>query len=154
MNLEELGAEFGFPIAGVIRGEPIPDLSRIDRERWTEVLTSLSPEVADRAVYAVPGLDQRLEALDLWLTLPPRPIPERRPPRFVPPPRARRPPQRARQVNVRLYRRDFRTLEEAAELAGTTPTQLARWFIVSGARRMAYEERAAVQSALAPKSSS
>lgn len=161
MNLEELSSEFGFPVAGLSRGEPIPDLSRIDRDRWPEVLTSLSPEMAERAVYAVPAIDQRVEALDVWLTLPPRPEPERRLPRFVPPPRARRRPHRVRQVNVRLYRRDFRALEEAAKLAGTTPTELARWFIVSGSRRMAYEERAqrdaatsAAQSTLAPSSSS
>jgi AraC-like DNA-binding protein len=41
--------EIDFPIRCVVGGEPIPDLSKIDRARWREALTPLSHGARVRA---------------------------------------------------------------------------------------------------------
>jgi hypothetical protein len=151
--LAELSAEFGFPVAGVLSGEPIPDLRRIPEHDWGKVLVALSERARLLAIGKLPNAEQADRAMEAWLRAPPPRVPVRRGPRYVRPPEPRTPPKRGRQVNVRLYGRDFRALTEAARLAGTTHTELAKWFIVSGARRMLFEDRRGrAQTAARPSS--
>ncbi len=44
-------------------------------------------------------------------------------------------------MNIRLYGRDHAALVEVARLVGAKPTELARTFVVRGARRVLYEQR-------------
>lgn len=131
--------EFGFPVFSVERGVPLPDLARIPKARWAELLAPLSDGQRHRAAFRL-GL-RMAEGMEVVLSLPAREElrSRMREPRYVAPPDARRPPKRGHQVNVRLYGRDHRELLEAASLAGAKPTELARWLIVSGVRRMLYE---------------
>jgi hypothetical protein len=137
---EELDREYGFPVKGVVAGEPIPDLRRIPRERWPEMLGQLSDRAGRLATSGMTSQEEMVAAMEAWLAAW-KPTKRALPPRLPPAP-ARRPPRRARQVNVRLYARDAEALADAARLAGATPTELARWFIVSGSRRMVDENRA------------
>jgi len=157
----ELDEQYGFPVACLYFHEPIPDLARIPRGRWPETMGPLSERGMRRALSELSRTASSMEehreasaaATEAWLAAPslaPGPH-RRRPPRRLEPPQARRPPQRAHQVNVRLYGRDHDALVEAAKLAGAKPTELARWMIVSGTRRMLYENRRA-QTAARPTS--
>lgn len=143
MTDEELERQLGFAIRGVAWGEPVPDLARILRGRWRQVLAPVSEDVLRQAIGGLRSTKEVAAAMEAWLATP------RRVPRATPvsPPAGdpRRPPRRAKQVNVRLYQRDASALSEAARLAGATPTELARWFIVSGSRRMVSEAQTAAR---------
>ena len=138
---EELDREFDMPVSGVWSGQPIPDLTRIAKRDWPTALTGLTREVERMSIGTLPTLDEQAEAMGVTLSLPAASPTRRQSARYVKAPEGRRPPRRAHQVNVRLYGRDRTALVEAAALAGTTPTELARWLIVSGTRRMLFEER-------------
>ncbi len=144
--------EIEFPIHSWYRGEAVPDLRRVDRGRWREALTPLSHAARVIAARAAPKrgfldpedamiLVARLELEDgrrqAALARSASSPPTQTPPRARAPGEART----TRQVNVRLSRRQFSDVAEAAALLGMKPTQLARQFILSGTGRLLYERR-------------
>lgn len=140
------------PNFGYYNGEPIPDLHRIPRERWEEVLRPLS----DSTLFLVPSRNGGAGDLEGMLRIIGhiklnRPSKRRTPPLPGPPPagridddeleRMQRPGARSRQVNLRLGRDVHEQLCEIAGELGLRPTQLARLLVTNGLRRYAYEER-------------
>jgi len=132
------------PLRGVPLKRPVPDLGRIDRSRWREVLGSIPRgQRVDAAV--APGAD--LDALELALSLPPAPSELAREaladgPSLSMPDVAKA--AAARQVNVRLQPLEHQELRTAAKLPGLTPTQVARMCIVTGVRRAIADHDAAL----------
>ncbi len=133
------------PMRGVPLKRPVPDLGRIDRSRWREILGSIPrSERVDAA--ASPGAG--LEALELALSLPPAPSELARQAVAQGPslsmPEVRRVPA-PRQVNVRLQPSEFEDLQVTARLLGLTPTQVARMCITTGVRRAIADHDAALE---------
>jgi hypothetical protein len=137
------------PLRGLwAQKHPIPDLSRIPREHWLEVLRRTHPEAARYAHWDLPDSEQReatLVAAEAWLA---GPIEERVPPEAVayPPalPGARVPApagRRDRQVNFRLAPPEFAALERAARLVHMRPTALARLLVTRGVDQIVREAR-------------
>jgi hypothetical protein len=124
---------------------PIPDLARIPREHWVEVLRRAHPVAAMYAHFDLPD-DQHMEALlvrtEAMLA---GPIRETVAPEVVayPPalPGARVPPARGsdRQVNFRLAPPVFAELERAAEIVRMRPTSLARLLVMRGVTQILQE---------------
>jgi hypothetical protein len=132
----------------------VPDLSRIARDQWRAALAPLSQAARERAsntagadVIEAKGFVLEMELDDLEArhrvedaikvptVIPAPPVPEVR--RSL----------AGHQVNVRMRHADHADLERAAEILGSTPTQLARIFIVSGTRRALFEHRRAERDA-------
>lgn len=125
---------------------PIPDLARVPREHWVEVLRRTHPEAARYAGLELPD-DQRLEAqlamAQAWID---GPIEE-----HVPVEAVAYPPslpgtgvapgrvQRDRQVNFRLPPPVFDELERAAGLVRMRPTALARLLVTRGVTQILQE---------------
>ncbi len=133
----------GIPISRWYFGEPVPDLDRIPRERWREVLIPLRHRTRQiamagtqkdfvAAAQLVGGLlievgDSGARARDA----PPPGLPE-----GAPPSRGA-----SRQVNFRLGPDAHERLLEAARLFEMRPSALARLLTVRGVDRALYEER-------------
>lgn len=132
------------PIRAYNRGEPIPDLSRLARERWREVLTPLSPYTRQLAKATVGSIPDALAANelvgDLIVSAPPPSL------AAAPPPMPRAvadPPARGsrHQVNFRLTADEHARLTQVARTFGMRPGPLARLLTVRGVERALYEER-------------
>lgn len=144
--------EIDFPIRCVVDGEPIPDLSKIDRARWREALLPLTHRARVRAARMTPKrgfldpddpmlLVTRLELEDGGRRDAARQAASFPPTQTPPRPHAESARRTTRQLNVRLSHRQFAEIERAATLLGLKPTQLARQFILTGAGRVLYEDR-------------
>jgi hypothetical protein len=119
-------------------GDPVPDLKRIPRERWPDALALVSSEaraVAGQAFLGDPEATMYIVQLDL--ELPPARWKPATPAPSIPAARVRGAGggEFGRQLNVRLRPDDHEALARAARLFAMTPTQLARTFIVDGARQ-------------------
>jgi hypothetical protein len=131
------------PIAYHFRGEPIPDLSAMERAGWRAALQPLTPQGRWRACQtARDSHDARMVLVELELDESDRQdemaeAVAQAPSLPVPP--ATTPARERFQVNVRLDRADHGRLVEAAGLLGATPTQMARIFIVNGTRRALHD---------------
>lgn len=152
--MTELDDEFGFPVSCVVARDPVPDLARVPRGRWRELLTPINRFARQEALsrfrlsIGQGELGEWFEAFLLVGDLAKEDGRHRRRLRRAaeampgggPVPAARPSPTRDRQVNVRLYARDFGRLERAARLLGATPTELARTFVVRGTTRVLEED--------------
>ena len=136
--------EDGIPIHGHHCGEPIPDLRRIPRERWREVLRPLrqrtrryslasSGSLWREAVQVVSELD--IEDPAPFMARSAASDPPRMPAGVAP---SRAP---ARQISFRLDADEYGRLCAAAELYSLRPTTLARVLTTRGVDRALYEER-------------
>lgn len=133
----------GIPIRGYNRGEPIPDLARLPREQWREVMRPLSPFTRQLArggartqeeAIAVGILIGQLSVEDppVGVHAPPAKLPEG----AAPPARVR-----GRQVSFRLGPDEHARLLEAARTYGMRPAVLARLLTVRGVDRALYDAR-------------
>jgi len=152
--MTEFDDEFGFPVCCVVARDPVPDLARVPRGRWRELLTPINRFAREAALWRFrlelgqDELDQWFEAFKVIGEIADEAGQHRRRlrraaeamPAGAPAPVARPSPTRDRQVNVRLYERDFGRLERAAALLGATPTELARTFVVRGTTRVLEED--------------
>ncbi|HEX8104527.1 MAG TPA: hypothetical protein VF533_18060 [Solirubrobacteraceae bacterium] len=133
------------PVRNVDLGRrSVPDLARIDRARWVEVLLPLSRK--DRMDAALHPLIRGGAAYEVAKDLPP-PASEAAWSAIggapaVPVPSA--PSRAARQVNFRLTDEELADLQRAAHVLGLRPTQLARMLVLNGVRRMLVEHDAAM----------
>ncbi len=136
-----------FPVIATGLHTSMPDLARIPKERWKEALAPFSSIARDSAVRALPDPKERFDAMLIAGDCAREDAETRarmgqatshvRVP--APAPEARPGPRRSRQVNVRLYPRDFARLAAAAAVLGATPTELARILIVRGTARVLEE---------------
>ena len=130
------------PICGYNRGEPVPDLALLPRERWREVLSGLSPYGRQLAKNTVATTDDAIAAGILVGDL----AAESPPPRLsAPPPMPRavaEPPARGPrlQVNFRLTPDEHGRQLEAAKAFGMRPAALARLLTVRGVNRALYDD--------------
>lgn len=124
----------GLPITGYSRGEPIPDLARLPRERWLEALRPLRPFTRQLARNTARTQEEVIAAGILIGRL----LVEDRPVGMLPPPPrlpgAADPPSRSpsRQVSFRLGPEEHARLLEAARAYGMRPAVLARLLTVRG----------------------
>jgi hypothetical protein len=134
-----------FPVYRYYQDQPVPDLRRIPRERWFEVLAPLEPEARHVAANTAPG-----SAFEIWALLGKLELHDgqrnerlRRAerPRSLEAPTWRPGPKRGRQVNIRLYGRDHAALVQALRWSALGPRSWRRTFVVRGARRVLYEQR-------------
>lgn len=126
----------------------VPDLARINRRRWPEVLQPLSQQ--DRMAAALHPLVPDGAAFELAKRLPPAASeaawaavsgsPG------IPVPGAKAPPA-GRQVNVRLPDDDWQAVQRAAHVLGLRPAQLTRMLVCTGVRRVLAEHDAAMAAA-------
>jgi hypothetical protein len=137
----------GVPTRGSWREYPVPDLDRIEPDRWEEVMRATHPKAREKAMHTVHGMDNigRVMALVGQLMLEdgdrvyraetamgdPRPLPP------VDTGRPERPS--ARQVNFRLTTNEHDQLTDAARLLGLKPTTAARLLTVRGAQAILRE---------------
>jgi hypothetical protein len=135
----------GLPIREWHYGEPIPDLDRIPKERWREVLRPLRHATRQMAraytqsdVITAGQLVGELWLADAEATARAVDAPPPHMPAGEPPPPVRR---RGHQVNFRLGPDEHARLAEAAELFAMAPTTLARVLTVRGVNRALYEKR-------------
>jgi hypothetical protein len=141
------------PTARRFASPPYPRLSQIARELWADVLAPCPRARRSDAIldHEVIHLHDELLALVESLPPPPDEIADRAitsgGARIPAPEAGRAPAPQTRQVNVRLSRPDHQDLCVAAEIAGTTPTTLARMLILNGARRMVAEHGGAYAAA-------
>jgi hypothetical protein len=124
----------------------VPDFTRIPRDRWREAMCSIPDALRLRAVQGLPLLtDGLVELAELAMSdLPPAPsdiarAQVRAKPRLAPAPAAGHFRRANRQVNFRLTENEYLDLATAAELIGTTPTQLAGMLVRNGVRRVIEE---------------
>jgi hypothetical protein len=131
----------GMPIRGYNRGEPIPDLCRLPRERWREALRPLSPFTRGLAAAGVATSDDAYAALalvgELSVEGPDVPLVPRMPARAAAP----APRGASRQVNFRLGPEEHARLVRAARAYGMRPGAFARVLAVRGVDAALYEER-------------
>jgi hypothetical protein len=125
---------------------PIPDLSRIPREHWLEVLRRAHPEAARYAHLDLPDGERPQAKLVATEALLAGPIRETVAPDAVAYPPALpggRPPatrgERDRQVNFRLTPPVFSELEHAARIVHMRPTALARLLVTRGVTQILRE---------------
>jgi hypothetical protein len=140
------------PRRSVFAGPSYPCLAEIHPRRWAEVLSPLDAQLRQIAAH---GQGMHVEEMGAARAL----VAELPPPaqtiareaartaRLGPAPDAPVPRTSTRQVNVRLGAAEYADLMTAAEMAGTSPTTLARWFILGGARRAITDHAAAYSSA-------
>jgi hypothetical protein len=125
-------------------GYEVPDLSRVKPERRLEALLPFDRKRRVDAVHSqhlpLEEVGRLFEQLD-DLPPPPREIAKTaiEAGLAIPSPVARR----GRQVNVRFSPDDHADLLAAADIAGTTPTTLARMLVNNGVRRILAEQGAA-----------
>ena len=137
----------------------LPDLVQMHPRRWAEAMTPYS--AADRVAIAqcqgMTGQEAMVaEAIRRRLPRPAQTIareavrarsvpeaPELAAPRRAPAEK-RRP---CRQVNVRVSLEEYEEIVVAADIAGTTPTTLARWLLLAGTRRVVRDHAAAYAEA-------
>jgi hypothetical protein len=135
------------PTRGKMGAYPVPDLSRLPRERWAEALRQVPFAVREKAAWTLGDLktiteagvlareieaqeqDRRKAARDAIAF--PGPLPGGR--GALP----RRP--RYQQVNFRLLRGQHERLCEAAAMLGMKPTQLARTLTLRGVAQVIAE---------------
>jgi hypothetical protein len=141
-------SDAGYPVHRLYQGEPVPHLGRIPRSRWRQALRPLSHPARKSALSSVASPQEASQLLVLLAELEIEDGQRRRRlmataerPPTIPAPAAAPRSLAGRQVNVRLAHSDFDRLANAAELLGSTPTQLARGFIITGANRLLYERR-------------
>lgn len=135
---------YPFPIRSGIFGDPIPDLKRIPRARWREALALVSSAARAAAGQGLLGdREAVMHVAQLELVLPPARWEPPTPTPGIPAAQARGTGGggAGRQLNVRLRPDDHEALVRAARLFAMTPTQLARTFIVDGARRALAERQ-------------
>jgi hypothetical protein len=129
------------PEIRILGGATIPVLREIHPRHWEALLTPLRRDLRRRAVYLHPmshiEAQAALALLD-WLLDPPQDLARKAIAERVGALPEAGPVHRpaGRQVNVRVSAREYEDLQAAAEIAGTTPTTLARWFLLSGTRRV------------------
>ena len=144
------------PIKGWWAGHPMPDLARIPRERWVEVLRQTHPSVREKASQTLGEIALMGEANRIaWRILAeenarkqaarasiafPAPLPGAAVPRRT----------RFKQVNFRLTRAQYDDLCEAASIIGMKPTALARMLAIRGATQMLAEATARDAATRAP----
>ena len=134
-----------FPVGGWFAGHDLPDLAQIPRARWRAALAPLSPMARDWCLRQQPF--RIFEgAYELVWELNAEDRRRRRAMRkaadgtdAVPAPASGGGHRRVRQVNARLYDRDYHRLQTAARLLGARPAELARTFIVRGTARVLEE---------------
>ena len=131
------------PIRGYNRGEPIPDLGRLPRERWREALRPLSGFTRRLSAGSAATPDDAQAALGLIGALmladpPPGALPPvtRMPARAAAPVRGS-----SRQVNFRLGPEEHARLAEAARAYGLRPGTFARVLTVRGVDAALYDAR-------------
>jgi hypothetical protein len=156
----------GHPIEQHVNGEPLPDLRKVPREQWRAALLPLSPlqrrtvltqsgapmPVVAELMYETGMHDHVVKeaALDVIsrsgspdasgdLALSPELAAERE---------GRRARTTSRQVNLRLDPGEYAELERSARAVGLKPTQLARQLVLTGVRRIRYEQRRASRQIL------
>lgn len=136
--------EIDYPVKGWLLGEPLPDLDRLPRARWREVLAPLSSRARDWTIRRV-APENIVAAVELDLELAGEDEERREAMRRVaargqslPEPRVAR--TVARQLNLKVSAEQMVDLRRLAEMLSLRPTQLARMLVLSGVRRMLYEE--------------
>jgi hypothetical protein len=133
------------PIRGYSRGEPIPDLARLPRERWRAALRPLGGLTRQLSAASVATPADARAAMVLVGEL----LLEGRPPGALPAaprmPSGAAAPARgsSRQVNFRLGPEEHARLVEAARAYGMRPGTFARVLTVRGVDAALYEERRA-----------
>jgi len=137
------------PLRGQYAGHPVPDLDRLPRERWEEVLRQVPPAVREFAASALSTHEDVLEAHAVAREInydeydrkqrareaigfpPPVPVPE------APRPLGQR--RAPHQVNFRLHPVQYEKLVDAAEFLGMKPSQLARFLTLRGVSQVLAE---------------
>ena len=134
-----------FPSIEFFAGHYLPDLPRIPRAQWRAALAPLGPMARERCLRQQP-LEIYMPVFELICQLDAEDVRRRRAMRraalatdAVPTPSAGAGHRRVRQVNARLFERDFLRLQQAAGLLGVRPSELARTFIVRGTARVLEE---------------
>src|SRR5918912_315670 len=61
----EAADEPGFPIRSYLRGEPVPELGRIEPRRWRAILAPLSRRTRTAAIHTVRGPEQHRKLMVL-----------------------------------------------------------------------------------------
>lgn len=142
-------ADGRLPTRRQLFGPPLPDLTRIDQDRWRSVLAAL-PSRQRIAAALHPGLDTagREISYELATSLPDSASEVAREalrdgPR-LPSPTAASTARAGHQVNVRVSQDSYESLQVAARLLGGTPTQIARMLINNGVSRVLAEHDAAM----------
>jgi hypothetical protein len=136
------------PIRGWWGGHPIPDLAKIPRERWEEVLRQTHPSIREKASQTLGELKLMTEANTIgWRILDeerarakaartvvafPTPLPGATVPKRT----------RYKQVNIRLPPARYEDLCEAATIIGMKPTALVRLLTIRGVTQMLAEATA------------
>ena len=124
----------------------VPDFGRIPPERWEEAMRTIPVPLREAAVKGIGTSFEEVSQLMAlaWSDLPPAPSDLAREavlakPRTAASPTA--PPFRRadRQVNFRLTDSEYLDLATAADLIGTTPTQLAGMLTRNGVQRVIEE---------------
>ncbi len=122
--------------------QEVPDFLKIPRERWRDVMISIPRHLRIRSVWGLAMPSEDLVTLsELAMSdLPAAPSDRAREqvramPRFAPTPTAGAFRRANRQVNFRLTEGEYTDLATAAQLIGTTPTQLAGMLVRNGVRR-------------------
>ena len=129
------------PYRGEHEGEPIPDLSRIPKDRWVDALRPSSPRVRRHAISTVTTFDDVAPACQAvaWLAFEDEQRRAEALRRSAPPPSptglAKARGRRMRQVNFRLTPAEYQDLRSVAFDYGVTATQLARMLTIRGVRR-------------------
>ena len=122
----------------------VPDFTRIPRERWEEVMRTIPVHLRVPAAQGI-GVDDPAGLVELAMSdLPPTPSDRarsavREKPRLAPTPTADAFRRATRQVNFRLTDEEYINLATAAQLIGTTPTQLAGMLVRNGVQRVIEE---------------
>ena len=142
---EEQRTHDGMPISGYWRGEPIPDLNALPRERWQAALRPLSPFTRRMATSRLARMEDVTPALIILgeLLISGDAARDRAldaaPPRL---PAGALPARSAgHQVNFRLGPTEHARLLEVARMFAMRPTTLARVLTVRGVDRALYEAR-------------
>jgi hypothetical protein len=136
------------PIYGWWMGHPIPDLARIPRERWEEVLRQTHPTVREHASRALDELKLVAEANVIGWRIRDEELARAKAARKVvafpaPLPGAVVPKRtRYKQVNIRLPPARYEDLCEAASIIGMRPTALVRMLTIRGVTQILAEATA------------
>ena len=144
---EDMGDDARVPMRRLMFStNEVPDFAKIPRDRWREVMGTIPEALRYPAVQGL-GLpiDDLVALGELAMSdLPPAPSDVAREqvrakPRLAPAPAADTFRRANRQVNFRLTESEYLDLATAAELIGTTPTQLAGMLVRNGVRRVLEE---------------
>ena len=122
----------------------VPDFRHIPRDRWEAVMRTIPERLRLPAAQGI-GVEDPARLVELALSpLPPAPsdlarAEVRKKPQLAPTPAADHFRRANRQVNFRLTEPEYLDLAAAAQLIGTTPTQLAGMLVRNGVRRVIEE---------------